>query len=420
MEVPMRFLSLGLTLFLCMAGIAMAKQNAYVPGDHALNFTSSLDSTQQPYRLFVPRVAEEGKSLPLLFVLHGKWVDQNAWFNGTPIKNFAQLNGYLVVAPYSRGNLFYRGAGEQDVMDLLKLTQSQFNVDSNRIYVMGHSMGGWGTWWLGLRHPDVFAAMAPMSGWAPPYLLPNAKWVPPYIVHSADDPIVSVEGSRSPERELTRLSIPHLYTEETSYGHDSRMIGDHLDRVFTWFKNHPKSARPDPDKITHRPKRLAVAKPYGKVAEWSDESTFSKTPVVLCDTVARYLLSETKGINPVPAEGADLCLFQDDMFEWPVGELTTDKLLDIYLYPIENVAVVKVSRNELEAMLKKMDSDPSPLVRMRTSPSGSIPNKDSLVILTPSNIARYFTDKPVLMDRTIGEYLTDAIARSGSFPNTKK
>ncbi|HPB31574.1 MAG TPA: alpha/beta hydrolase-fold protein [Candidatus Sumerlaeota bacterium] len=215
------------------------------PGDHALTVTSTFDGTPQPFRLLVPAAsADKDAPLPLLVVLHGKWVNQNAWFDYTPIKKFGEENGYIVVAPHGRGNYFYRGPGERDVLDTIASVRSRFNVDPDRIYLMGHSMGGWGTWWLGLRNRDLFASIAPMAGYAPYGLLPNALHLDPFIIHDADDPIVSVQNSRVPVAELPGLGLSHRYLETTGYGHASRLIGDNLPALFKWMDDHRRPESP--------------------------------------------------------------------------------------------------------------------------------------------------------------------------------
>ena len=67
--------------------------------------------------------------------------------------------------PHGRGNTSYLGLGDQDVMRVIKLAKERFNIDPDRIYIKGDSMGGWGTWAVGTRHPDVFAAIAPILTW---------------------------------------------------------------------------------------------------------------------------------------------------------------------------------------------------------------------------------------------------------------
>ena len=137
------------------------------PGDHSLTFVSSDDQSVQPYRLFIPSQSIDVES-PLVVVLHGRGVDHNAWMDLTPIKDFAQQYNCVIAAPYARGDEYYIDAAEQDVLDVIEEVKLQVRVDTERIYLTGHSMGGWGAWRIALRNPDIFAAICPMSGMAPP------------------------------------------------------------------------------------------------------------------------------------------------------------------------------------------------------------------------------------------------------------
>lgn len=55
------------------------------------------------------------------------------------------------------------GPGEQDILDAIRWVQANYPIDPDRVYLFGFSMGGRGTWGIGLRNPDLFAAIAPMA-----------------------------------------------------------------------------------------------------------------------------------------------------------------------------------------------------------------------------------------------------------------
>jgi poly(3-hydroxybutyrate) depolymerase len=249
----------GLLLVICRIEAAIS------PGDHARTVLSRHDGTRQPYRLFVPEITPDSDAardglLPLLICLHGRGVNQDAWFDYTPVKREAQRFGFIVAAPHGRGSYFYRGPGEQDVLDVLDDVKSLCPVDPDRVYLIGHSMGGWGTWWLGLRHPDLFAAICPMAGMAPLDLLPNAKHLDPFIIHDNDDPIVEVEQSLRAARRLAELGLSFRYREEYGYGHKSSMIGDNLPRVLRWFLEHRRVS--SPAHVAHVARTPAAGKAY--------------------------------------------------------------------------------------------------------------------------------------------------------------
>lgn len=235
---------------------SFASGTPLAPGQHAREFLSSDDATTQPYRLFVPEAAATPASrpLPLLVVLHGWGVDEHAWFKFTPVARIANQFGYVVAAPYARGNWWYRGPAERDVLDVVADVRRLLPIDDRRIYLAGHSMGGWGTWWIGLRHPQMFAAIAPMAGFDPGEAIFGAATLAPFVVHDLTDPVVPVDQSRRPVQRMAELGITHAYREEIGYGHASRMIGDNLPRLFAWFDAHSR---------TETPRRVSLAAHLG-------------------------------------------------------------------------------------------------------------------------------------------------------------
>jgi predicted peptidase len=91
----------------------------------------------------------------------------------------------------------YRGAAEQDVLDVLAEVRKNYRVDAARIYLMGHSMGAYGTWSTAMDHPDIFAALGPISGGGSPAGMIKIRHIPQYVVHGDDDRTVSVTQSRT-------------------------------------------------------------------------------------------------------------------------------------------------------------------------------------------------------------------------------
>lgn len=54
--------------------------------------------------------------------------------------------------------------GERFVLTLIEAAKLQYDVDPDRVYVMGFSMGGTGSWFFAGRHTDLFAGASPFSG----------------------------------------------------------------------------------------------------------------------------------------------------------------------------------------------------------------------------------------------------------------
>ena len=168
-------------------------------GDFHRAYRSKVDNSLQPYRLFVPEAYDPTKPTSLVVALHGMGGDENSMFDqyGKELPLDAQKHGFLVVAPKGLGVAsMYRGAAEQDVMDVLAEVRRDYKVDPSRIYLMGHSMGGYGTWSVAMSHPEVFAALAPISGGGDPAGMAKLRAIPQYVTHGDDDKTVNVSQSR--------------------------------------------------------------------------------------------------------------------------------------------------------------------------------------------------------------------------------
>jgi predicted peptidase len=84
------------------------------------------------------------------------------------------------------------------LITLVEEIQSSYSVDPKRIYLTGSGMGGNGVWAIGLRHPEVFAALAPLDGYLNyPFAVPenicDLKDVPVWAFHGENDFMVPVE-----------------------------------------------------------------------------------------------------------------------------------------------------------------------------------------------------------------------------------
>jgi pimeloyl-ACP methyl ester carboxylesterase len=229
-----------LTLFLAGTSVAASLEQ----GTHARTFKSDIDSTEQPYNLYVPSAANAEEPIPLVIALHGHGASWESWFIATTVEEWAEERGYAVLCPQGRGNWFYLGDGEKDVFEAMNDVKSLLDIDDNRIYLIGHSMGGWGTWQLASSHPDVFAAIAPMAGWAPMSLLKNLEETPTLAIHGDTDPAVPVEFSRQATAQLSTLGVTHQYIELPGVGHESSMINDKLPEIGEWLDGRTRKIMP--------------------------------------------------------------------------------------------------------------------------------------------------------------------------------
>ncbi len=81
--------------------------------------------------------------------------------------SYSPKRGLWIVAPTNRRpfGFDWEEWGRMDAMEVLNIAQARYRTDPSRTYLTGHSMGGHGTWHLGVTFPDRFAAVGPSAGW---------------------------------------------------------------------------------------------------------------------------------------------------------------------------------------------------------------------------------------------------------------
>jgi pimeloyl-ACP methyl ester carboxylesterase len=255
-------------------------------------YRSDFDDTLQPYGLYVPRDYDAKKPWPLLVSLHG--ATSNHLLNRRRVFGLGNRPGesdyeairnedvafpdvgFIVLTPYGRGEVAtYNGIAEQDVLRAMADVKRAYNVDEDRVYLTGLSMGGGGTWHLGLRYPDRFAALAPVCAvgdlslmgslqgvteedramlelTGPTAIAENASNQHVFIFHGDADPVVVPEHSRrmaSRYRDLGWLDKTVFYYEQPGVHH---FAWDFAYRDGSLFERLAKVKRnPSPDRVIY-------------------------------------------------------------------------------------------------------------------------------------------------------------------------
>ena len=214
-------------------------------GDSRRAYRSAVDQTLQPYRLFVPESYNASKATPLLMALHGMGGDENSLFdsydNGL-LKREAERVGFIVACPKGRDSAsMYRGSAEQDVLDVMADVQHNYKVDAARIYLMGHSMGAYGTWSIAMNHPDLFAALGPISGGGSAAGMAKIRHIPQYVVHGDDDRTVPLMQSRNMVEAGKKGGAEIVYVEVPGGSHVS-VAAPAFAAMLDFFARHQKHA----------------------------------------------------------------------------------------------------------------------------------------------------------------------------------
>ena len=160
-------------------------------------------------------------------------------------KPAAKSMGSLFGDPNAPANL--RELSEKDVMNVLDMVRKEFNVDNNRIYLMGHSMGGAGTLHLGVKYSSIWAALGPIAPAAfqlNPDTLKEIPKMPIIFVHGDADEMVPVANTRQWIEKAKELGMTYEYNEMPAVTHGP-VINDALPSVYAFFAKHLKNAATD-------------------------------------------------------------------------------------------------------------------------------------------------------------------------------
>ncbi len=137
-----------------------------------------------------------------------------------------------------------RELSEKDVMNVLAIVRKDFNVDDSRIYLMGHSMGGAGTLYLGVKYGSIWAALAPVAPAAfglNPDTLAEIKSMPILFVHGDVDEVVPVDVSQQWVDKAKELHMTYEFNKMPGVSHGP-VITACLPSVYEFFGKHSKPA----------------------------------------------------------------------------------------------------------------------------------------------------------------------------------
>jgi predicted esterase len=149
-------------------------------------------------------------------------------------------------------------------LSALSVLKRRYAIDENRVILTGYSMGGFGTWNLGLRYPDRFSALIPYAGGLSRAeyaglridekvrkLHLNSFNLPVFFVHGDADKTVPVEFDRESRNRLRALGYEYEYKEVPKGGHimNVREGGEIMREIQKWLGERVR--RPHPREVRH-------------------------------------------------------------------------------------------------------------------------------------------------------------------------
>ena len=123
------------------------------------------------------------------------------------------------------------------LISLLEDIVNKYNVDKSRIYLTGLSMGGYGTWSLAIEYPEIFAAIAPISGGGEPDDVCALKNVPVWVFHGEKDDVVPIKEDSDMVDALKRCGGNVKFTKYPQVGHGAWVQTYDDPEFYNWLLN---------------------------------------------------------------------------------------------------------------------------------------------------------------------------------------
>lgn len=213
-------------------------------------FSSEYDGSLQTFTYRPPCPWDESRAYPLMVDLHGAGDHPSpldaAHVLADPTNDLSDPRTQCFhLTPHARGNLCYEGAGLADVLESVVAIERMFLIDTERRYLTGFSMGGYGTWTVAAKTPDMWAALAPGSCfWEGTYhtlssLVPNLAHIPMWVYCGEFD---AAETARRIVAAARERGIGIRYTEGKGLGHSAPR--ELTDPIRAWLLEH-RRVRPD-------------------------------------------------------------------------------------------------------------------------------------------------------------------------------
>jgi predicted peptidase len=246
----------NLLLIVSLAVLIPMKSKAQSKDDHVSAYTFQWKDTvsgELKYLSYLPKDydAKGKKTWPLMLFLHGageRGSDvQRVAIHG-PISMVKQGKDFpfIIVAPQCPDRKMW---DNESLLKLLDHAIEKYAVDTNRIYLTGLSMGGYGTWKLGLSYPEKFAAIVPICGGCnmievilgPRDKADAFKSLPVWAFHGAKDDVVPLSESERVVDALKKYGVKEVkFTVYPEAKHNSWTEAYKNPELYEWMLKHSR------------------------------------------------------------------------------------------------------------------------------------------------------------------------------------
>jgi predicted peptidase len=189
------------------------------------------------YLLYLPQNYTDDEKYPLMMFLHGsgeRGTDLELVKKHGPPKLIEQGKEFpfIVVSPQCPSGIRWK---TNILISLLDEIIENYNVDENKIYITGLSMGGYGTWKLANEIPERLAAIVPICGWGDAWTICEIGDLPVWAFHGAKDVVVPIQKSKELIDALNRCKGNSKLTIYPETNHDSWTQTYDNSEIYEWL-----------------------------------------------------------------------------------------------------------------------------------------------------------------------------------------
>jgi predicted esterase len=229
------------------------------PGFFELSVDGLPGQPQITYFVQLPPEYDAHRPYPAVVTLHGAGttpLQQIDWWAGVATENGrlgqATRFSYIVIAPAwsnaGQEEYGYSAAEHAAVLNSLRDACRRFSIDTDHVFISGHSMGGNAAWDLGLSHPDLWAGVAPVVARSDKYihlLWDNMRKVPFYLVGGELDGDKAKTNAKDLDRYLTNTKDGGFNVTVVEFqGRGHEHFSDEILRLFDWMNRSERDFFP--------------------------------------------------------------------------------------------------------------------------------------------------------------------------------
>lgn len=249
----------------------------FTPGEGIDGSANTITGRIQPYAVYIPESYSSDKPTPFLLNLHSLASSYNEYAVLMPdlLEQLGEQRDSIVLMPEGRGGEgWWRNEAELDVFEAWADAAARYNIDFDRAFITGYSMGGYGTYKLASQYPDLFVKGFSVVG--PPdekavagtlgeefgtihnvkRITDNLRNIPIRLWNGANDELVPVTGVIRYEQQLRDHGYRHELDVFPGYDHFAFALLDEWGPAREFLGNDTGNATPTITTTTHVPPQV--------------------------------------------------------------------------------------------------------------------------------------------------------------------